>query len=97
MARSTQKFDVAEWYKRGMILVITVLVGIIAQDMSEMKGDVKVALKMTEINHVDIERNEDSIESLEHNTAKISSELVSHSRRLIQVETVLEIPAMDAL
>lgn len=89
------KPDVAEWYKRGMILIITILVGIIAQDMSEMKGDIKIAIKMTELNHISIKENTDHIQVLEKDTSKIVSEITSHSRRLTRVESVLEIPQVD--
>lgn len=95
MARSTQKFDVAEWYKRAMILIMTVLIGIIAQDMSEMKGDVKVALKMVDFNHAEIQKNEEDIEDLVSNVNLASSERKSHDRRLKHVEGELGITMVD--
>lgn len=52
MAESTKSIDYAEWYKRVLVTLITLMVGGILSIGTDMKGDLKLALYKSEDNKV---------------------------------------------
>ena len=78
MADKARSIDYAEWYKRLLVTLITIMVGGILSIGSDMKGDLKVALYKSEdnkVNHaalvVEVHDNYDSIASLDKRVCDI--------------------------
>lgn len=93
MAHGNKKIDVAEWYKRSMIFIITVFVGLIAQDMSEMKGDIKVALAKSDFNEKRIDENKFAIEANDDAIEELEKTDLDHEKRLTTIESHSYFPA----
>lgn len=87
MAKS---IDFAEWYKRALCTIITILLTVIVSIASDMKGDLKIALYKTDTNKKQGEVNKEQIIINQIAIRTLKTTDLRYNKRLCIIEEVVQ-------